>query len=57
MQKKGPHNTCPASKRKMPSTVKQLSWRGGGRVKIFSIPPSQYDQRRLKEGLGTLGWR
>lgn len=53
----GAHNTCPASKRKTPSTVKQLSWHKGGRVIMFSFPPSQYDQCRVKEGLGTVGWR
>lgn len=51
------HNTCSASKRKTPSTVKQLSWHKGGRVIMFGLPPSPYDQCMLKAGLGTLGWR
>lgn len=37
----------------MSSTVRQLSWHDGVKVKIFSFP--QYDQCRTKEGLGTLG--
>jgi len=51
------HNTCPASKRKTPSTVKLLPWQEEGSVIMFSFPPFQYDQCRVKEELGTLGWR